>query len=189
MAMAAHSTISRQWRSITSINAKLSGITGDLAAVRHRTAFISQNIQKYSHKFPDGGVFSVKAQFYIPRRNLMRSHFLYLVRRSSVLILCTAFVLVFVSGASAFVEEVTEFEGMVEVEPLIIEGEWTAQLSSKDGSRIQLSFTRRSEKGGHSQNSNSFKLADLQGMSSDLLAAARTDVSFRLAREAGTISC
>ena len=119
----------------------------------------------------------------------MRSHFLYLVRRSSVVVLCAAFVLVFVSVASAFVEEVNEFDGIVQVEPLIIDGEWTAQLSSKDGLRIQLSFTRRTEKGGYSQNGNSYKLADLQGLPSGLLAATKTDVSFRLAREAGTITC
>jgi uncharacterized protein (UPF0335 family) len=97
--------------------------------------------------------------------------------------------LVFASGASAFVEEVTEFNEFVEVEPLVINGEWTAHLSSKDGSRIQLSFTRRTEKGGYNQNGNSYKLADLQGLPADLLSPSKRDVTFQLAREAGTITC
>ncbi len=97
--------------------------------------------------------------------------------------------MVFASGASAFVEEVTEFEGIIEVEPLVLSGEWTAHLSSKDGTRIQLSFTRRSEKGGYNQNGNSYKISELQGLPADMLSPSKADVTFQLAREAGTITC
>lgn len=102
-------------------------------------------------------------------------------------ILCAGMLFVTVPGVFAFVED----ESTVDVDavgPLAINGEWTAHLSNKDGSRIQLNFTRRTEKGGYNQMGNSMKLADLQGLPAEIASANRTDVSFKLSREAGTIS-
>lgn len=107
-------------------------------------------------------------------------------RRSYVFILAVILILGSASGAFAFVKDAMMDEDSAVV-PVALNGEWTAHLSSKDGTRIQLNFTRRTEKGGNNQNGNSYKLADLQGLSADILAPTRTDVSFKLVREAGTI--
>lgn len=66
-----------------------------------------------------------------------------------------------------------------------ITGEWTAEAKKAD--KIQLSFERRTEKGGRNQHGSSFDYADLQGLNRS--AADNGRVSFRLVREAGTIEC
>lgn len=71
-----------------------------------------------------------------------------------------------------------------------ITGEWKADSRSekheKDG-KIQLSFERRSEKGGRNQHGSNFAYADLQGLTPD--QTQNGNVSFRLVREAGTVEC
>lgn len=118
----------------------------------------------------------------------MKSFRLFLFERSFIFILSVALVLVFAPGIFAFVEDPATIDSALTAEPVAINGEWTAHLSSKDGSRVQLNFTRRTEKGGYNHMGNTMKLSDLQGLSAEISAPARTDVSFRLAREAGTIS-
>ncbi len=110
----------------------------------------------------------------------------FLIARSYIFVF--SLTLVFASSSFAFVEDASMLETQVEVEPIALNGEWTAHLSSKDGSRIQLSFTRRSEKGGYNQMGDSMKLSDLRGLSGEIAAPTRTDVKFQLSREAGTIS-
>ena len=66
-------------------------------------------------------------------------------------------------------------------------GTWTATVQ-KEGSKINLSFERRSDKGGRNQNGQTFDFADLQGLSSEQ-AVNGGPVSFSLVREAGRIDC
>lgn len=105
------------------------------------------------------------------------------------MILAMASILIFSTVTLAFVEDASILDHPLMVEPVLINGEWTAQLSSKDPSRIEINFTRRTEKGGYNQMGDSMKLSDLQGLPADLASAARIDVNFKLAREAGTLSC
>lgn len=60
---------------------------------------------------------------------------------------------------------------------------------NKDDGKIHLNFTRRTERDGMNNFGSSFALADLQGLSQDQIDSANSSVSFRLAREAGTIEC
>lgn len=54
--------------------------------------------------------------------------------------------------------------------------------------KIQLSFSRRTEKGGMNQHGSSFNYSDLQGLSREQ-ALSGGAVRFSLVREAGTIDC
>lgn len=68
-------------------------------------------------------------------------------------------------------------------------GDWKAQAKSeKNPDKIQLSFERRTEKGGRNQHGSSFNYADLQGLSREQ-ALSGGAVKFSLVREAGTIDC
>ena len=68
-------------------------------------------------------------------------------------------------------------------------GEWKAEVKSeKNPDKIQLSFERRTEKGGKSQMGQSYNYADLQGLSREQ-ALNGGAVKFSLVREAGTIDC
>jgi len=68
-------------------------------------------------------------------------------------------------------------------------GDWKAEARSDENSdKIQLSFERRSEKGGRNQHSSSFNYSDLQGLNREQ-ALSGGAVKFSLAREAGTIEC
>ncbi|MDQ3818978.1 MAG: hypothetical protein M3362_15060, partial [Acidobacteriota bacterium] len=66
-----------------------------------------------------------------------------------------------------------------------ITGEWTAELSKDKADRVQLTLSRWSSD-GHSSMGNDFSLADLQGLTREQMSAAKSDVRFRLVREAGT---
>ncbi len=119
----------------------------------------------------------------------MKSYRLFRFERSFMFVAAAALAFVLSPAVFAFVEDPTPIEAtLAAAEPRAINGEWTAHLSSKDPSRIQLSFTRRTEKGGYNQMGNTMRLSDLQGLSAEVSAPTRTDVSFKLAREAGTIS-
>lgn len=68
-----------------------------------------------------------------------------------------------------------------------ITGEWTAEAKKEKADKIHLSFERRTEKGGRNQHGSTFAYSDLQGLSRAETENGR--VSFKLAREAGTIEC
>ncbi len=67
-------------------------------------------------------------------------------------------------------------------------GDWRAEKSDKNPDKIQLSFERRSEKGGRNQQSSSYAYTDLQGLSREQ-TLKNGAVKFSLVREAGTIEC
>ena len=66
-------------------------------------------------------------------------------------------------------------------------GEWTANFSSKDSSKINLNFERRS-KGHKNQTGQSYDFSELQGLTREQ-AMGSGPVSFSLVREAGRIDC
>lgn len=68
-----------------------------------------------------------------------------------------------------------------------ITGEWTASTKQEKPDKIHISFERRHENGGKSQNGTSYVYSDLEGLSASQTQNGR--VSFRLVREAGTIEC
>jgi predicted metallopeptidase len=67
-----------------------------------------------------------------------------------------------------------------------LNGEWTATVSSKDSSRIQLNMERRSDKSGRHQMGQSFEFSDFQGLTREQ-ALSGGPVNFSLVREAGRI--
>lgn len=68
-----------------------------------------------------------------------------------------------------------------------ISGTWKAETRDEKDGKIDLSFERRTAKGGRSQNGSSYSYDDLQGLTRD--QAQNGKVNFRLVREAGTIDC
>src|SRR4051794_19858371 len=73
-----------------------------------------------------------------------------------------------------------------------ITGTWNAEvrtgkLNREDTGRIQLNFSRKRES-GNSQNGSTYEYSDLQGLTREQ-ALGEGKVSFRLVREAGTVSC
>jgi hypothetical protein len=71
----------------------------------------------------------------------------------------------------------------------VLTGDWRAEVKSeKNPDKIQLSFERRTEKGGRNQHGSSFNYSDLQGLSRQQ-AVNGGAVKFSLVREAGTIEC
>ena len=69
-----------------------------------------------------------------------------------------------------------------------ITGTWTASLSSKEDSKIQLNLERRNDKGGRHQSGQSYEFSDLQGLSREQVQNGGP-VSFSLVREAGRVDC
>jgi hypothetical protein len=65
-------------------------------------------------------------------------------------------------------------------------GTWTASISSKDDSKIQLNLSRRNDKGKNHQSGQSYELSDLQGLTREQ-AQNGGPVSFSLVREAGRV--
>jgi len=68
-----------------------------------------------------------------------------------------------------------------------ITGEWTADKKKERTDKIHLSFSRQSERGGKNNFGSSYGFDEIQGLSVGETENGR--VSFRLAREAGTIEC
>jgi len=68
-----------------------------------------------------------------------------------------------------------------------VSGEWKAETKSDKPDKIYLSFERRIDGGGHNQNGSTYEYSDLQGLTRE--QTQNGNVSFRLAREAGTIEC
>jgi hypothetical protein len=69
-----------------------------------------------------------------------------------------------------------------------VTGEWRATVEADDPTRINLSFTRRTEKSAKNHMGSTYDFADLQGLSRDQ-ALGGGNVRFSLVREAGTIEC
>jgi hypothetical protein len=67
-------------------------------------------------------------------------------------------------------------------------GDWTATVSSKDNSKININFERRSEKGHKNQTGQTYEFSELQGLTREQ-ALGSGPVSFSLVREAGRIDC
>jgi hypothetical protein len=65
-------------------------------------------------------------------------------------------------------------------------GEWTATVSTKDSSKLQLNLERRSDKSGRHQMGQSFQFSDLQGLTREQ-ALSGGPVNFSLVREAGRV--
>ncbi len=68
-----------------------------------------------------------------------------------------------------------------------ITGEWTAEAKKEKSEKIHLSFERKNERGGRNQHGSTFDYNDLQGLNRSDTENGR--VSFKIAREAGTIEC
>lgn len=69
----------------------------------------------------------------------------------------------------------------------VVTGDWKAETKNDEPDKIYLSFERRTDRGGHNQNGSTFEYSDLQGLTRE--QAQNGSVTFRLAREAGTIEC
>ncbi|HEU4508215.1 MAG TPA: hypothetical protein VFR78_08260 [Pyrinomonadaceae bacterium] len=67
-----------------------------------------------------------------------------------------------------------------------VTGTWTASISSKDSSKIQLNLERRNDRGKRHQSGQSYEFSDLQGLSREQ-AQNGGAVSFSLVREAGRV--
>ena len=70
-----------------------------------------------------------------------------------------------------------------------ITGEWFADFSRKNPAEVQFTIIRRSERGGRHSSGGGIGLGELQGLTREQAFGARTEVSFRLVREAGTFQC
>ena len=90
-------------------------------------------------------------------------------------LITTLMLLVWIAGANAGAQTTTT-------------GEWTANISSKDTSKINLNFERRSNKGHRNQTGQQYQFSELQGLSREQ-ALNGGPVSFSLVREAGRIDC
>lgn len=66
-------------------------------------------------------------------------------------------------------------------------GDWKAEFKPENQDKIYLSMSRQTERGNKNQNGSSFLFSDLQGLSRSQISASDENVSFKLAREAGTI--
>ena len=103
------------------------------------------------------------------------------MRKSARLVTSFVFALAFVAlavGCQATLAQTT------------LTGEWRAtpardKADKEKSDKINLSFERRDERGGHNQMGNDYDYAELQGLS----RASGGAVHFRIVREAGTIDC
>ena len=90
-------------------------------------------------------------------------------------LITTLMLLVWIAGVNAGAQTATT-------------GEWTANISSKDNSKINISFERRSNKGHKNQTGQGYDFSELQGLTREQ-ALNGGQVSFSLVREAGRIDC
>ena len=70
-----------------------------------------------------------------------------------------------------------------------ITGEWLAEFNRKDADEVQFTVIRRSAGGGMHNSGNGIPLNELQGLTRQQAFGAKTEVNFRLVREAGTFHC
>src|SRR6187549_745637 len=65
-----------------------------------------------------------------------------------------------------------------------IDGEWTARLDRGAADRININFSRRSDKDGYNNIGETLELTELQGLTrTTALSNANTTVTFNLVRE------
>ena len=67
-----------------------------------------------------------------------------------------------------------------------ITGEWVADFNRQRDGEVQFTILRRTERGGNHTSSDGMALSEFQGLSREQALGARSDVRFRLVREAGT---
>lgn len=104
--------------------------------------------------------------------------------RYSVLVL--AGMLVFSTFILGFPERASSFSGLLTAQASI-KGEWTAQFRTNKPGEIQMSFHRRSEKGGMMMmTGDTMSISEFQGLTAEA-ASSKATANFTLAREAGTI--
>jgi uncharacterized protein (UPF0335 family) len=70
-----------------------------------------------------------------------------------------------------------------------LSGQWVAEFHPREPGVMKLLFTRRSDNHGSYMSSDNIPLAELQGLPPDVASAAKTNVNFRIVREAGTFNC
>jgi hypothetical protein len=70
-----------------------------------------------------------------------------------------------------------------------ITGEWLADFNRKNADEVQFTLLRRTARGGNHSSSSGLPLSEFQGLTREQAFGARTDVRFRLVREAGTFDC
>jgi hypothetical protein len=100
-------------------------------------------------------------------------------------------VITFVVFSSLVVVDAEEanFIGANNAAQTAITGEWLADFTRKNQDEVQFTTTRRSERGGQNNTSDGILLSELQGLTREQAFGARTDVNFRIVREAGTFVC
>lgn len=71
-----------------------------------------------------------------------------------------------------------------------LRGEWTADKTRSKAGEIHFTFNRPSPKGGWNMSGETFKMADLQGVSAaQIEGATRTDINFTIVGDAGSFAC
>lgn len=68
-------------------------------------------------------------------------------------------------------------------------GQWVAEFDSREPALVKLMFTRRTDNGGSYINSENISRSELQGLPTDIATSPKTNVNFRIVREAGTFNC
>jgi hypothetical protein len=70
-----------------------------------------------------------------------------------------------------------------------LSGEWLAEFSRTKPDEVQFTILRRTARGGQQNSGSGIALGELQGLTREQVSGAKTDVNFRLVREAGTFLC
>jgi uncharacterized protein (UPF0335 family) len=70
-----------------------------------------------------------------------------------------------------------------------ITGEWVAQTSTEKPGDLYFMLQRHTKDGDTNMSSRDIPLGEFQGLAADALTSAKTNVSFSIAREAGTFQC
>ena len=82
------------------------------------------------------------------------------------------------------------FGGRAQVAQKTLQGQWLAQYDRAKPNEIYFMFQRRSSDGdGYSMNGDNLPVAQLQGLTTDSIFSAKTEVNFNIVREAGTFAC
>lgn len=68
----------------------------------------------------------------------------------------------------------------------VITGEWTAEFNPGKSDEIQLHIRKQSKGGGINGSRNTLSLNELEGLAPDVSSSSKTNVNFKILREAGT---
>lgn len=124
-----------------------------------------------------------KAQINGEKLRLLKSH---LRRRASWLLpsafLVLSFLAVAFAGSAKFASPGNALQNQTT-------GEWLADFSRKNPEEVQFTITRRSAGGGEHTTGEGILLSELQGLTREQAFGPRTNVNFRLVRDAGTFLC